>query len=148
MSDLPPVEGPDIWARASRDGFGTTSGRVADGIPTIELDTDLDLHGPHGAVMIRCVAAANLFSPAISTDASAWNERVEKAMIAKWTCERGSVVCSSQDAIRFWGRFSPESELAVASRRPVRLVARARDGAILAGPLMVSADTPPMTLSW
>lgn len=132
MDDFAPLQGVDITAHL-RDarGFGVTSGRAPDGVPTIEFTTDPAVHGPHGHIDARHAGVAGR---RLTAD-------VEFS-------GRGRAACASDDSIRIWGRFVPEATVVVMSAGPVRLVARTPDGDVLAGPVTISADAGPVELSW
>lgn len=148
MDDIGPVESSDITRHLRHaESFGVTGARSPDGHPTIELTTSPDLHGPHGRVSVRwtdtampsCSEMCEAPEPTATTTAFTADLKL---------AGRGFVRCRSSDAMRFWGRFSPEAELVVASTGDVRLVARTIAGEVLAGPITVSPDAPPTVLSW
>jgi hypothetical protein len=54
----------------------------------------------------------------------------------------------SDDSIRFWGNFGPEAELFIASDQVVRVVVRALDGTVLAGPTWFAPDMSRVAVTW
>ena len=56
MIDSGPLRGMDLSEKLRRRNFGVTTGEAADAVPTVELNTALDLYGDHGRVHVRCTA--------------------------------------------------------------------------------------------
>jgi hypothetical protein len=153
MHSFEPLDGPDISEHLrSVTGFGGTGALAPDGIPTIELTTDPATHGPHGQVAIRSAGADTApepMDPSCTTGGVPRTASDVRPLVAVLRLgPRGLVSARSRDSIRFWGRFAPEAELEVSATGAVRLVARAPDGEVLAGPVMLAPAGPPLTLAW
>src|SRR5688500_1564656 len=58
VKDAGPLRGPDVGPHLQHaESFGVTTGRAADGVPTIEFTTDPAVHGPRGRVDARHAAS-------------------------------------------------------------------------------------------
>jgi hypothetical protein len=135
MDDFGPLRGTDVTAHLRHaEGFGGAGGHAADGVPTIELMTDPAVQGAHGGVSVRFGALNNAKRSRLSAELR--------------MAGRGTVWYGSSDSIRFWGRFAPDAEIVIGSPAAVRVVARTPKGKLLAGPIIVSPDAPPVSFTW
>jgi hypothetical protein len=132
VKDPGPLKGPDVRPHLREaESFGVTTARAADGVRTIEFTTDPAVHGAHGRVDARCIAASG-----------------RRLTAAVRFGDRGWARCESRHSIRVWGRFAPPVEVRIGAAAAVRLVARTPEGDVLAGPVVVGPDETSTVLAW
>jgi hypothetical protein len=137
------LRGPDVRSALRRGSYGVTGASAPDGVSTVEFTTDAAVHGPRGAVRVRRGPVPDEgAAPAPAARSTRWL-RAE----LRWATG-GLARCGSDDSVRFFGPFDPPAEAIVDAAGAVRLVARAPDGTLLAGPVTLGADDDSAALDW